>query len=344
MLRTTRTGAAAACCQRFMASLAALTLGAAVPTSTLAQAAPPASDTVQFITLGTGGGPVIRRERSEPANAVKVGQSIYLFDIGAGTLRRMAEAGLATGQIKAIFLSHLHIDHTADLAPFLLNRWVLNDYRKLPVFGPRGTAATVGGIAQMSVPVRLAPVTIGGPRKPSFESTHVVSQFTSTMDHPTLIYFDEKLRVLAITNSHYNFAPGSAEARFSRSYAFRIEAGGKSYVYTGDTGMSDKLVELAHGADVLVSEVIDMAGIAETLNVSGTVPPNVLPALLAHMEHDHLTPTQIGEIARRAGVKRVVLTHLVPGNDGETELTPYTRGLTERFAGPVVVAKDLDSF
>ena len=298
----------------------------------------------EFITLGTGGGPVIRRERSEPANALRVGSSVYLFDIGAGTQRRLVEAGIRPGQVKAIFLSHLHIDHTGDLGPFLLNRWVLSDFRKLTIYGPRGTIATLGGISAMSEPIRLAPVTIGGPAKPAFSSTARGVEIPLAMQRPTLVYHDENVRVTAVPNAHYNFAPGSKEARYARSYAFRIEAGGRSFVYSGDSGMSDRLVELARGADVLVTEVIDMAGTEATLRRSGTVPDNVLPSLLAHMQHDHLTPQQIGELAQRAGVKKVVLTHLVPGNDGEADLSPYTRSIADQFKGQLVVARDLDRF
>ena len=70
----------------------------------------------------------------------------------------------------------------------------------------------------------------------------------------------------------------------------------------------------------------------------------MLPAMLAHMEHDHLTPPEIGKLANAAGVKRVILTHLVPGNDGERDLTPYIRGIADYYAGPVTIARDLDSF
>lgn len=322
------------------AHLLAATLALAVPQATVAQD----GGRPVFVTLGTGGGPVIRKERSEPANALIIGDDVYLFDIGAGTQRRLAEAGLDPRRVKAVFLSHLHIDHTADLAPFLINRWVLNDFRPLPVLGPRGTSQTINGITLMASPVALAPVTIGGPAKPGFASSVDGRELAAEMDRPTLVFEDDKVRVLAVTNAHYNYAPGSAEQRFSRSYAFRIEAGSWSLVYTGDTGPSENLVELARGADVLVSEVIDMAAIGHTLRASGTVPDAMLPALLAHMEHDHLTPADIGRLARAAGVRQVVLTHLVPGNDGETDLSTYSRGIAEFFDGPVVIARDLDRF
>lgn len=297
---------------------------------------------VTFVTLGTGGGPVIRTERSEPANAIVIGDAVYLFDIGAGAQRQLAAAGINPRRVRGVFLSHLHIDHTADLAPFLLNRWVLNDFRALPVIGPRGTRQTIAGIVQMAGPIALAPVTIGGPTKPPFARSIKGQELPASMARPSLVYADENIRVLAVANAHYNYAKGTAPDRFSRSYSYRIEAGGKSYVYTGDTGPSLSLADLARGADVLVSEVIDMAAIGETLKRSGTVPDAMLPAMLAHMEHDHLTPSEIGKLAKAAGVKQVVLTHLVPGNDGERDLTPYTRGISYHYTGPVTIARDLE--
>lgn len=315
----------------------------AVPSS-FAVAQPRSEPDIAFVTLGTGGGPVIRTERSEPANAVVVGDAVYLFDIGAGTQRQLAAARINPRQVRGIFLSHLHIDHTADLAPFLLNRWVLNDFRPLSVVGPRGTRQTIAGIVQMANPVALAPVTIGGPAKPAFARSISDQDLAPTMDRPALIYEDQNIRILAVTNDHYNFAKGSTPDRFSRSYAFRIEVGNKSYVYTDNTGPSQNLIELARGADVLIAEVIDLASIGETLRLSRTVPDAMLPSMLAHMEHDHLTPREIGKLAKAAGVKRVVLTHLVPGNDGERDLSPYTRGIADYFAGPVTVSNDLDRF
>ena len=115
----------------FLGICGAASLTLCLPDTVPAQSTVQRKDAAAFITLGTGGGPVIRRDRSEPANALVINGNIYLFDIGAGTQRRLAEAGINPRQVRAIFLSHMHIDHTGDLAPFLLNRWVLNDFRPL---------------------------------------------------------------------------------------------------------------------------------------------------------------------------------------------------------------------
>jgi ribonuclease BN (tRNA processing enzyme) len=163
------------------------------------------------------------------------------------------------------------------------------------------------------------------------------------MNAPTLVYEDENIRVLAVTNAHFHFPPGEA-ARVSRSYSFRIEAGGRSIVYTGDTGWSDNLVRLAQGADLLVTEVIDMNAMEVALRRAPDLPAAALGPMLAHMVQDHLTPDQVGRLAAAAHVGRVVLTHLAPGNDDEPDTRGYTAGIFGHYRGPVTVANDLDRF
>lgn len=315
-----------------------LGLGTAVPA-----AAQPTRPQPAFVTLGTGGGPVIRLRRAQPANAVVVGDAVYLFDTGDGVQRQLRAAGLAVPNVRAVFISHHHLDHNAGLGPLLAFRWLFNSYRPLPVYGPPGTAAMLAGHAQAYRPVELAPITIGGPAKPAIAATIAARDLAPAMDLPTLIYEDENVRVFAVTNGHYHFPPGEG-ARFSRSYAFRIEAGGRSIVYTGDTGWSDNLVRLAQGADLLVTEVIDMAAMERVLRRASDLPPAALGPMLAHMVEDHLTPEQVGRLAAAARVGRVVLTHLAPGMDEETDTSGYTTGIAAHYRGPVTVANDLDRF
>jgi ribonuclease BN (tRNA processing enzyme) len=297
-----------------------------------------------FVTLGTGGGPLTRVKRSEPANAVVVGDAIYLFDVGDGVQRQLVAAGLRLRDVRAIFVSHHHVDHNGDLAPVLVTRWLLNSHDPVPVIGPPGTKAMVEQVAAAFRPTELAPITIGGPKKPAIVSSTDASDLARTMDEPTLIYEDDVLRVLAITNAHYHFPPDSEESRFARSYSFRIETPGRTFVYTGDTGPSDHVVALARNADVLVSEVIDLAAMERVLQQAADIPPAALGPMIAHMEQNHLTPAEVGHLAARAQVKQVVLTHLSPGMDAESDTDGYVAGIDEHYQGPVSVARDLDRF
>ena len=320
--------------------LLGLVLGFAAPPPADAQ---PVVPRAEFVTLGTGGGPVIRLRRAQPANALIVGEAVYLFDAGDGVQRQLRAANLSTASLRAVFISHHHLDHNAGLGPLLAARWLFNAYRPLPVIGPPGTVGMLANLAAAYRPVELAPVTIGGPAKPAIAATIAARDLAPEIDRPTLVYEDGHVRVLAVTNGHYHFPPGEA-ARFSRSYAFRIEAGGRSIVYTGDTGWSDNLVRLAQGADVLVTEVIDLAAMEAVLRRAPDLPAAALGPMLAHMAQDHLTPDQIGRLAAQARVGRVVLTHLAPGMDEERDTSGYTTGISAHYRGPVTVADDLDRF
>ncbi|HWG69120.1 MAG TPA: MBL fold metallo-hydrolase [Steroidobacteraceae bacterium] len=305
----------------------------------------PASAATQavFVTLGTGGGPVTRLVRSEPANALVVGDSVYLFDAGDGVQRRLLQAGLPLKRLRAVFISHHHIDHTGGVAPLIVTRWVLNDEKPLPIIGPPGTVAFVRDIVAAYHVTELAPIAEGGPSAPPLANSVLPRDMPADPPRNALVYQDENIRVFATTNDHYHFAPGSAEQEASRSYAFRIEAAGRTIVFTGDTGPSANVDRLAKGADLLVSEVIDLDSIVAMLRTAG-LPQSVLDARIAHMRQDHMTPRDVGRLAADAGVKELVLTHLVPGRDGETSDAAYTKGIANLYGGPVHVARDGDRF
>jgi ribonuclease BN (tRNA processing enzyme) len=296
------------------------------------------------VTLGTAGGPVTRLERSQPSNALVVGKSVYVFDAGDGLLRQLAAARLAESDVRAVFLSHHHLDHVAGLQPLILSRWLLYSALKpLQILGPRGTQELVNGLIAASAPIERAPVTVEGPQVPSVASSVDVLDLP-TRPTPGLVYEDELIKVTAVEVDHFHLRGDIPIERRPQALAYRVEAAGRTFVFTGDTGPSRGLAGLSEGADVLISEVVNLTAIESSLRKNRTMPPRQLEGLIAHMAQDHLTAAAIGEMAAQAKVGRVVLTHLVPGLDGERDLSGYTRGIAARYHGPVTVATDLARF
>jgi glyoxylase-like metal-dependent hydrolase (beta-lactamase superfamily II) len=97
------------------------------------QASGPAS--TRLILLGTGGGPLTRTLRSEPANLLIVGGKRYLIDAGDGLIRQLTLAGVQPVQVFAVFITHEHLDHNADLGTLISYNWVQGRKAPLPIYG-----------------------------------------------------------------------------------------------------------------------------------------------------------------------------------------------------------------
>ncbi len=303
----------------------------------------PGSDAASWVTLGTAGGPLVRLERAQPANALIVGEAAYLFDAGDGVVRQLAAAGIDIARIRAVFLTHHHVDHVAGLAPLLLRRWVLQRHDPLPVWGPRGTARMVRGITASSLGIERAPVMPGAPVV-ALGATVRGRDIAWRHEGPHLVHEDADIVVTALANAHYHFTPGSVPARYARSYAYRIRAAGLTIVLTGDTGPSDRLAEFARGADLLVAEVIDLVGTRAALAGLPGLTVEQLDRLMMNLRADHLTSEDAGRLATAAGARCLVLTHVAPGRDGETDFAPYVEGARRHFSGPLFLASDLERY
>lgn len=294
----------------------------------------------RWITLGTQGGPIPLKTRSQPANVLVVGPDAYLVDAGDGAAEQLAKADIGLGRVKAVLFSHLHFDHTAGLFGIISLRWQTSITSPLTIYGPPGTRVLVDGIlAAMGPAVRAGYAYPGEPHRPFDPGIRVVE----IRDGAT---FDlGAAHVTAAKNTHYTFAKGSAEDRAFESLAFRFDLPDRAIAYTGDTGPSAAVEKLAHGVDLLVSEMIDFdRTVAEIRATSPNMPPAAMNGIQTHLREHHVTPQQLGEMAAAAGAKSVVITHLsAPDVDGRTT-TEYLRGIGKHYSGAVIVARDLDVF
>jgi len=320
--------------------------GVALMTLALLDARAAAGAHAHWITLGTAGGPPMHASQSQIANALQVDDAIYLFDVGNGALRQMDAAKLPVRNIRRVFLTHHHPDHNADLGIVMLSWWLFGTDQPLGVLGPPGTTTLVDGLVAANAPTIQASFPTGSrPPRPPLGEMVQAGDLPADIDSPTVVYEDDNVRVSAISVDHFQVPPSVPMAEMPRAVAYRVEAGGRSFVFSGDTGPSQNLQTLAEDADVLITEVVNIEAIrAYLLRTVKGVPAEAAGKLGADMALNHLTPENIGRIAGAAGVKHVVLTHFVPSFEEVGDPEVFTRGIAPAYKGPVTVARDLDRF
>jgi ribonuclease BN (tRNA processing enzyme) len=293
----------------------------------------------RVITLGTAGGPLPRKERAQPSNLLAVGGTLYLIDAGDGVTRRVVQAGYDIQHLDKIFITHAHSDHTAGLPALLVTRWEFEPRNPVDLYGSGVEELVKGTMAFLTPNADIR--SVQGKRTPmthTFHGHEVV---------PGVVYQDDRVRVIAVENTHFHFPPGSRPDGKYRSYAYRFETPDRVVVFTGDTGPSDALTELARGADLLVTEVMMASDVIDLFKQAGLWQARTAEeqeGFVHMMEGEHITPQAIGEMAAKAGVKHVVMTHLGPTIDPEDTYQRYVEGAREFYAGPITIAKDLMQF
>jgi ribonuclease BN (tRNA processing enzyme) len=295
-----------------------------------------ASKVTRLILLGTQGGPRVTGERAEPANLLVVRNKPYLIDAGNGVVRQLALAHYQPPDIHQIFITHNHDDHNADWGTLMGLAWTDGNTAPITVYGPPGTQSMLKGYLQYFAP-NAAAHWMESSRVPPADTMRAQDIAGSG-----LVYQDDNIRVTAVENCHYHFAQGTPGYGWQKSYSFRFQTPDRVVVFSGDTGpCGDVLGKFAKGADILVHEVIDLNAIEKSLRTN--MPPGRFEALMNHMRTEHSTAEEVGQVAREAGVKLVVLSHIVQGRGGTNDAS-YIADVKKSYSGAVVVGKDLMEF
>ena len=298
-------------------------LGAALalPFVSAAQQALAASAKSRLILLGTGGGPTPKPNRAQPAQVIVVNGAAYVIDCGNGVARQLVLAGVPLSSLRAVFITHQHSDHNADYGNLIWLAWASTLTTKVNTYGPPPLKEMTRLFLEMNdadIKTRMADE--GRVDLRPLIVPHEISQGGPVMQ-------DENVKVTAALVDH-----GAAKPAF----AYRFDCPDRSIVISGDTKPSDNLVRLAHGADVLVHEVMYLPALEKLIASE----PNATN-LRAHLVAAHTTTEQVGRIATAAGVKTLVLSHFVPGGTPVIPDKVWYDAVRPYYSGRLIVGRDL---
>jgi ribonuclease BN (tRNA processing enzyme) len=281
----------------------------------------PSTNDTRLILLGTKGGPRVGRGRANPANVVAVNDRPYVIDCGYGITRQLIDAGIEAHEVRTILITHNHSDHVLELGPLIYSAWAGGLREPIDVWGPPPVGKIVASFLEsMAYDIDIR---IGHEGRPDLRKLVRVHEF----EPPGPVFEADGLKVSAKKVRH---------PPLTHAYAYRFDTPGRSIVLSGDTTYSPELIALAMGADVLVHEVMHLESIDRMLSRVANA-----PTLRRVLMDYHTTTEQLGHVAAEAGVRTLVLTHFVPGDDPSITDAMWVEGVRESFAGRIVVGRDL---
>lgn len=288
-------------------------------------------DGLHVALCGTGS-PLPSRDRAGACTVVIAGQAMFVVDAGEGGARNISLMGLPNGKIRGLFLTHYHSDHIDGMGPMMLLRWTASgNSAPLPVYGPEGVEAVIAGFNAAYAadngyrtahhgPVITPPAAAGATAMPFPMPTA-----------PTVVYEGGGLTVTAFPVDHRPVQP---------AVGYRFDYKGRSVVVSGDTAPSASLEAAAKGADLLIHEALQpemVQTLSDGLKAAGRQQTGqILHDILDY----HASPAQAADSAKRAGVKMLVLSHIVPPLPSRYFYPAFLDGAKSHFDGPIVVGED----
>jgi ribonuclease Z len=316
-----------------------------------------------MVTLtGTEGGPAVFNGLAGPGTLLRYGDdanncsAIKLqFDAGRGTTMRLSQLGIGPEQLNAVFFTHMHNDHTEGFADLVQLRWMFwGTGPKIEAICSADAVSTIGvtvSCKQFTTHVadgfihsgeiaqrhsEIAARTAGGP-------ADLISTITfEPKDEPQLVWSSGEVKVSAIRATH-----------IAGNVAYRVDTPAGSAVIGGDAGndvplpprpssASDQVEKLAKGADIIVHSTIHPI-----------LGPDKGSGFFPHAYYRQSNAFDLGALAKRAGAKHLMLTHMIPpiGADrqgpfkvpgGPLTETDYRKAAEDGgFTGNIVVGTDL---
>ncbi len=275
-----------------------------------------AAHPTRVVVLGTGN-PSADPERWGPAVAVVVNDRAYLIDCGPGVVRRAAAekngiAALKAKELKIVFITHLHSDHTLGYPDLIFSPWVLGRKGALEAYGPHGLKNMTSHVEKAwTKDVRI--------RRRGLEQANATGYKVNVHEiQPGVVYRDATVTVTAFPVKH---------GIWKEAYGYKFETHDRKIVISGDTAPTDEVVKACDGCDVLLHEVYNPHG--DELNDEHWK---------EYFRTFHTSPAELGEIARRARPKLLVVYHQSLEKLPEADLVEQIK---KEYSGEWLSARDL---
>lgn len=300
----------------FLTGALAVCASALIPSPVSAQ-----KNRTRLILLGTGGGPRPRKATAASAQVIVSDGVAYVVDCGDGVARQLVSAGVSLINLRHVFLTHQHSDHNADYGNLLLLAWSAGLNSRVDTWGPPPIVQMTRQFFDLNafdINTRIA----DEGRVPLVPLVHA-----HELTAGGVVMQDDRIKVTTALVDH---------PPIEHAFAYRFDTADRSIVISGDTAVSKNLIALAKDADVLVHEALWVSAVDRLV----AKVPNAT-TLKQHIINSHTSAEDCGRVAAAAGVKTLVLSHLVPPDDPAITHQMWIDAAGKHFKGTIVVGTDL---
>ncbi|MBY9067261.1 MBL fold metallo-hydrolase [Hyphomonas sp. WL0036] len=291
-------------------------------------------DGLHVYLCGTGS-PLPDPSRAGPCIGVLAGDRAFLFDVGAGSVRRLTRMGFPTGRIERLYLSHLHSDHFDGMGDLMIGTWVGGSRATpLPVAGPPGVGELTDGF---NAAYRIDSTYRMAHHGPVVANPAGYGLAPEVIDLPAgpgsrgVLLDEGDLQITAFLVNHSPIEP---------AYGFRIDYKGRSAVISGDTVYSDNLVSVSKDADLLFHEALNPEMVAAMSKAAGEAGAASVSKVFSDILNYHASPVDAARSAQEAGAGRLVIYHIVPPLPSRLLYPYFLKGAGEVYDGKIDVGED----
>ncbi len=289
---------------------------------------PPSIDGLRVVVCGSASPLGNDPARAQACIAVVTPEHFFLFDIGARSPQRIAQARLPVGRLDGVFFTHYHSDHISGLPDVNLASWVQGHHTSLQVYGPAGVEKVIAGFNMAYELDR------------GYRVEHHGAELLPPAGHPMtavtieadgIAWQDDLLTIRSFPVVHDPIHP---------AVGYRIDYRGRSVVISGDSVAIESLFEIAKGTDLVLHDALSRAMLDPMIEVAEQNNVPVLPIIMSDVIDYHADTVRLEEMAKTADIGQLAYYHLVPVPPNAVAERIFRRGLSD----DVLLVRDLHTF
>ena len=268
------------------------------------------------ITLCGTSSPIPAPGRAQACVAVETPEHLYIIDAGSGSAATANLSAVPMGKLRGILITHFHSDHISDIGDFNLNSWVAGRPEPLQIIGPTGVERIVDGFNmayELDRGYRVA-----------HHGAELLNPELGTLQSKTIgegvIVDQDGLRITAFEVSHPPIEP---------AFGYRLDYGGRSVVISGDSLVTDKIVEISNGADVVLHDAMSLQLVRGAAGMARTTGNTRLATVLQDIQDYHATTDDLNRLSSEAEIGQLALYHLVPAPRNAMALRAFSNDIPE---------------